>query len=145
MKIAIVVGIEFTHKIKEIANKLLEKGHKVEIPFTAKKIMKGEISLEEFKKIKKKEGDIIFRNKSGEDLIKRYFQIINNSDAILVLNFDKNNIKNYIGGNALIEMAFAYVLEKEIYLLNLIPKINYSDEIIAMQPIIINGDLSKIK
>ena len=41
MKIAIVIGIEFTHKIKEIANALIKKGHKVEIPFTAKKIIRG--------------------------------------------------------------------------------------------------------
>jgi predicted RNA-binding protein with PUA domain len=42
-------------------------------------------------------------------------------------------------------MAFAYVLDKKIFLLNPIPKISYSDEIYAMKPIILNGDLTKIK
>lgn len=42
-------------------------------------------------------------------------------------------------------MAFAHVLNKKIFLLNPIPQINYSDEIEAMNPIILNHDLSKIK
>jgi len=57
---------------------------------------------------------------------------------------DKNGIGNYIGGNTLIEMAFAHVLNKKIFLLNPVPEISYKDEIIAMQPIILNGNLEKI-
>lgn len=34
------------------------------------------------------------------------------SDAILVLNYDKKGIKNYIGGNTLMEMGFAHVHDK---------------------------------
>jgi len=34
-------------------------------------------------------------------------------------------------------------LNKKIYLLNNIPDIFYKDEIVAMQPIIINEDISK--
>jgi len=41
-------------------------------------------------------------------------------------------------------MGFAYVLEKGIYLLNPIPDIGYRDEIVAMQPTVINGDLDLI-
>jgi predicted RNA-binding protein with PUA domain len=44
----------------------------------------------------------------------------------------------------LIEMAFACALDKKIYLLNPIPEMNYSDEIFAMKPIVLSGDLSKI-
>ena len=77
-------------------------------------------------------------------MIKRYYKIIQNSDAVLVLNFDKNGIKNYIGGNTFLEMGFAYVLNKPIYLVNPIPDMIYTDEIKAMQPKILNGDLGKI-
>lgn len=83
--------------------------------------------------------------KIENDYIKYHYNEIVNSDAVLVLNFDKNEIKNYIGGNTLIEMGNAYVLDKKIFLLNPIPEINYKDEIVAMQPIILNGDLEKIK
>ncbi len=76
--------------------------------------------------------------------IKWYYNSIVGSDAILVLNYDKGDIKNYIGGNTLMEMAFAHVHDKKIFLLNPAPEIGYRDEIIAMDPVILNGDLSKM-
>lgn len=85
------------------------------------------------------------KNKIDHDLIKKYFKEIEQSDSILVVNQDRKGVKNYIGGNTLIEMAFAHVLNKKIFLLNPIPDISYSDEIEAMQPIILNNDLTKLK
>ena len=84
------------------------------------------------------------RNKINEDLIRGYYRKIEENDAILIANFTKNGIEGYIGGNAFLEMGFAYVLEKGIYLLNPIPDIGYRDEIVAMQPTVINGDLDLI-
>lgn len=144
MKITICSSIEFTYKIKEIAEKLEKSGQEIEIPMTAKKILDGELTMEEFKKEKESNGGASFR-KIQYDVIKKYFEIIKNSNAILVLNLEKNGIKNYIGGNTFLEMGFAHVLGKKIFLLNPIPQISYSDEILAMQPIILNGDLSGIK
>lgn len=145
MKIVICASVAFTNKIKEIADILLREGHEVEIPFYSQKILDGEISLEEYLKIKQENGDVDFRKKAEEDLIKRYFRLINESDAVLVLNIDKGKHKNYIGGNTFLEMGFAHVLNKKIFLLNDIPDISYKDEITAMQPEIINGDLTRIK
>ena len=145
MRIAICGSIELTHQIKEIADRLSEQGHRVEIPFYSKKILDGEVSLEEFKRIKRERGDIDFRKSAEENLIKRYYRIIGDSDAILVLNLDKNGIQNYIGGNTFLEMGFAHVLNKRIFLLNSIPRMNYTDEIQDMDPLVLNGDLSKIK
>lgn len=76
--------------------------------------------------------------------IRAYWKIIRESDAVLVANFDKKGIKNYIGGNTFLEMGFAHVLGKKIFLLNGIPKMIYTDEIKAMQPAVINGNFSKI-
>ncbi|OGQ22975.1 MAG: hypothetical protein A3I05_06060 [Deltaproteobacteria bacterium RIFCSPLOWO2_02_FULL_44_10] len=62
---------------------------------------------------------------------------------ILVLNYDKNGIKGYIGGNSFLEMGFAYIQKKPIYLLNEIPEIAFYDtEIKAMKPIVIYGELA---
>ncbi len=144
MKITICGSIDFTYKIKEVADVLSKQGHKVEIPYMAQKILNGVISLEEFQNIKQKDGDINFRKNAEEDLIKRYFRLIKESDAVLVVNIDKKGIKNYIGGNVLLEMGFAYVLDKKIFLLNEIPDISYKDEIKAMGPVILYGDLNKI-
>lgn len=144
MKIIICASIEFTPKIKEIADKLQKQGHDTEIPFYSQKILNNELSLDEFLAAKQKNGDMGFRKKAGEDLIKRYFRLIKDSDAILVVNIDKKRVRSYIGGNTFLEMGFAHILNKKIFLLNEIPDVSYKDEIKAMQPIILNGDLSKI-
>ncbi len=144
MKIAICASIEFTPKIKEIADLLTKQGHEVEIPLTSQKILQGELTLEDFLKEKEKRGDGAFR-KIKDDVIKRYFEIIKGIDALLVFNLEKKGIPEYIGGNTFLEMGFAHVLGKPIYLYGDIPEMIYSDEIKAMQPVVLIGDLSKIK
>ena len=79
-----------------------------------------------------------------------YFEIVTlnkivDSDAIVVLNFDKNGISNYIGGNTLMEMGFAHVHHKKVFLLNPVPDIGYRDEIEAMVTMVLNGDIDKIR
>lgn len=88
---------------------------------------------------------IKLRQKYEDDAMRQHFNLIEKSDAILVLNYEKNNIANYIGGNSFLEIGIAYYLKKTIYLLNPIPKISYDTEIIAMKPIIIYENLKLIK
>ncbi len=76
--------------------------------------------------------------------IKWYYNAIANSDAILVLNIDKNGVKNYIGGNTLMEMGFAHVHDKKVFLLNAPPEIGYKEEILAVTDNVLNGDLRNI-
>ena len=142
MKIAICGSLNFTYEIKKISDELKKMGFNVFIPISSEKILKGEFSLD---KIKKEKEDGIFDKKFIEnDSIRKYYKIIKKSDAILVTNFKKHNIKNYIGGATFLEMGFAHVLNKKIYILNDIPKMIYTDEIKAMQPIILNKNLTKI-
>ena len=84
------------------------------------------------------------RNKVQHDLIRVHFDKIKAGDAILVVNVERHNIVGYIGGNTFLEMGFAFVLNKPIYLLYQIPECNYRDEIEAMRPIVLGGDISKI-
>jgi len=144
MKITICGSIEFTSKIKEAADWLIGKGHIADIPLTSQRIINEELTLEEFKKEKQKNGDGSFR-KIKDDVIRRYYEIIKECDAILVLNLEKNKIKNYIGGNTFLEMGFAHVLNKKIYLLNEILDMPYTDEIKAMCPIVTEGNLDRIE
>lgn len=148
MKIVICGSIAFTPKIKEVADILIEQGHNVEIPLTSQRIINGELTLEDFLKEKAINGDGAFREsalrKIKDDVIKRYYNLIIESDAILIVNLENKNIPNYIGGNTFLEMGFAHVLNKKIYLYNNIPTISYSDEIIAMRPVILDGNLLKI-
>ncbi len=132
MKITICGSMAFAREMVNIQKELENLGHTVAAPANLEKHASGTMTME---------------NKTEKielDLIRGYFEEIKNTDAILVLNYDKNNIKNYIGGNSLIEMAFAHVLNKKIFILNPIPQISYSDEIEAMQPIILNGNIAKI-
>lgn len=134
MKIVICASMSFAEKIFEIEKNLKDQGHEVFVHKNVEKHMEREFSSSEN-----------IRDKMEGDVIKVYFEKIKNSAAILVLNYDKNGIENYVGGNVFLEMGFAHVLNKKIFLLNEIPEISYKDEIVAMQPKILNGDLSKIK
>jgi len=142
MKIAICGSLNFTLEMEKLATKLRQMGFKTYIPVSSKKILKGEFSLEE---IKKEKSDGKFSERAiRNDAIRTYWKIIKNCDAILVANFDKEGISGYVGGNTFLEIGFAHVLKKKIYLLHGIPKMNYRDEIKAMQPLVLGGDLSKI-
>lgn len=97
MKIAICGSIVFSEQMGEVAKKLESRGYEVHLPFYTSKFLKGEINHEESLREKEQIGDEKLRERLGEDLIKRYYELINESDAILVLNLDKKGIKNYIG------------------------------------------------
>ena len=143
MKIAICGSLDFTYEIEELANKLRKKKFGVCIPISSEKILRGEFSLEEIKK--EKESGKFSDRAIKYDSIRAYWDVIKSCNCILVANYDKKGIKNYVGGNSFLEMGFAHILNKKIFLLNDIPQMIYSDEIKAMQPIILNGNLLKVR
>ncbi len=149
MIITICSSVDFSPKIIEIKKELENKGHIVNIPYFTQLITDGKFSFEEYLRIKEEGKDINLRMKQEIDLIQRYWDLIKNSDVVLVLNTEKKGVNGYIGGNTLIEMGFAYVLKKKIYLFNPIPKRNiimhYIDEIKDIDPIVINGNLSLLE
>ena len=70
-----------------------------------------------------------------------FFDKLKESDALLVVNNSlKKGRENYISGSSFLEMGFAYALGKKIFLLQDIPDLSYKDEIMAMKPIILNGN-----
>jgi diphthamide synthase subunit DPH2 len=143
MKIAICGSLDFTYEIEKLENELRRMGFEVCIPISSEKILRGEFSLEEIKK--EKENGKFSDRAIKYDSIRAYWGVIKSCDCILVANYDKNGIKNYIGGNSFLEMGFAHILQKRIFLFNDIPVMIYSDEIKAMQPTIISGNLLKIR
>lgn len=145
MKITISASLEFTWEIKKAAEELTKMWHEVIIPHTAQKIISGEISYDNFVQTKEQQWDTSFREDAGEDLLKKHVHLVMESDAIFAMNITKKNIPNYIWWGVFLEMAFAYVSDKKVFLLNPIPDMMYRDELVAMHPTIINGDLSKIQ
>lgn len=84
--------------------------------------------------------------KRENDYLRVHYRHICESDAILIVNLEKNGVRNYIGGNVLIEMGQAYVNDKTIFLLNNIPtEVSYVSEIECMDPICLDGHLENIK
>lgn len=122
------------HKIgmREITKTLEELGYEIETPNLSK-------SLGNYATLPDDE-----RYDLKNSLIQRHLDKITTSDAILVFNEDKNGIANYIGGNSLMEMAFAYNQGIEIFLFKPAPDVSYKDEILGMQPIVLDGDIQAL-
>ncbi|MCR4326489.1 MAG: nucleoside 2-deoxyribosyltransferase [Candidatus Roizmanbacteria bacterium] len=84
-------------------------------------------------------------SRTKTQLIRQHFSKIRKSDAILVANYEKKGFQGYIGGNVLMEMALAFALHKKIYILHTPDDtLPITDEIHGLQPIFLNGDLSRI-
>lgn len=146
MKITICGSVAFQDEVLSIKEKLEKLGHEVKMWPLKLKDEKGQsISAKEYYKIRQiasEDEKWVWDRKAKA--VREHFNKIAWSDAILVVNYDKNDIKGYIGGNTLMEMGLAFFLRKKIYLFNKIPELPYKEEILAVRPIIINGDLSKI-
>ena len=84
------------------------------------------------------------RQRLKDSLMREHLNKISNSDAVLIYNEDKKGIEGYVGGNTLMEMAFAFAQKLEIFLLKTPTGVGYTDEIIGMQPIILDGSIAKI-
>lgn len=83
--------------------------------------------------------------KKGLGLMKKHYQKIEKSDAILVANLTKGDIENYIGANTFLEIGFAHYIDKKIYLLNPAPNQPYiRDEIETVEPTVLNGDVANL-
>ena len=134
MKIFIICSKAYYKEIKPIKEYLENKGYEVFVPHTysspdeEQQAWDGE-THSEFKAR-------MFR--LSEERIKKM-------DAVLVLNYEKHGIKNYIGGSTFLEMYEAFRNNKKIYMYNPIPEGLLYDEIDGFSPIIINGNLEMVK
>lgn len=129
--------MQFTEKMIEARDELIRLGHNAFVtslasPFVGK-------SHEEIEQIK-------ISQKNNLDAIREFWRLMQGADAVLVMNFDKHGIANYIGGNTLMEIGFAHVLNQKIFLYNPVPDIQfYKSEIEAMKPILIDRDFSRVQ
>ena len=137
MRIGVVGSMQYTEKMIDLRDNLNKLGHDAYITTLSKPFVG---KTDEEKEV------IKLHHKNNMEAIREFWNLMQDGDAILVANYEKNGIENYIGGNTLMEIGFAHVLNQKIYLLNPIPEINfYKTEIEAVKPIIINGNLSLIQ
>ena len=140
--IALCSSASFFKQVLDFERRLKALGFTVKVPHTALKMKRsGDFHVSTYKTWFKDPKN--YTRKSW--LIKNHFNKIAKSDAVLILNYDKNGVAGYIGGNTLIEAAIAFHYKKPIFILNaLSDDLGFKEEILGMQPIFLNGDLSKI-
>ncbi len=77
--------------------------------------------------------------------ITTHFRKIDESDCILVTNYEKKGIPNYIGGNTFLEIGYAYGTGKKVFILNEMPASSaFKEELLGMRPTILHSDISKL-
>lgn len=136
MRFVICGSMAFAKEMLDIKKFLEDAGHSVMVPYNAEKFVSGEFAPESSVEAAQK--------KIAGNLVQEYFLEIKAADAVIIANYEKKGIQNYIGGNSFLEAGFAHVLDKKLYFINDIPEMIYSDELKAFCPIILEGDLGKI-
>jgi hypothetical protein len=140
--IMLVASVSFYDHVLEIEKQLVDLGFSVNIPYGAVKLKRFGIDPNIHK-----DAFISQQNwKEKNRIILLNFKKILASDYLLVINDEKRNQQGYIGGNVLMEMTLAMHYKKPIYILNAIDETApIKEEIYGMLPVVINGDLKKIK
>lgn len=140
MKIMVCGSMSFAKEMLEFKKRLEAMGHTVDVPTDAAKIASGNHDSNDF--------DANYKHCVENDIIRTHFKMVEDNDAILILNYDKDGIGGYIGASSLMEIGLAYYIGKKIFLLKAPPKESeqrWAHEIRIMQPTILNGNLSLIK
>ena len=134
MKITLCGSVKFFDDMISIQNILKVNGHEVYGPI----LVPGLNAWEE-------DGSKRVEAKKNLNLAKTHLDKIEASDAILVCNYTKGDIENYIGASTFLEMGFAHYRGKKIFVLNPLPYQKYiDDELQSYDGVILNGDVSKV-
>jgi len=145
-KITLCGSIAFYAEMERVAAELQKRGFEVKLPPTTVKDGSGaDIPVAEYYAIRKAKdatGDWIWKRKA--EAMRAHFAKIEWADVILVVNPEKNGVPGYIGANTLLEMGLAFHLEKPIYLLHELPKLSYTEEILGMNPTLLDSDLRRL-
>jgi len=80
------------------------------------------------------------------DIMRSFFKKIEESDVLLILNYEKKGIPGYLGTSVLMELGLAYHLKKKIYLLYPIDRSQgYALEVAIINPVVLNGELRGVR
>lgn len=141
--ITICCSLNFAREVFEVKDELEARGYRVLVPATAEKMHEaGDYDVNRFKPQPVDASDY---HRKGIAM-RKHFPKLEQADAVLVLNYEKNGQANYIGGNTLIELAIAFYLNKPIYLLNEIPHdSSYAEELCGFEPIELHGKLEELQ
>jgi len=149
MKITLVGSMIFLEKMNDVKSQLEAKGYDVVAPTLAQEeIETGANTFMDYVDAQGGVEKILPDNdiwKIKEKGMMEYKKHMDDSDAMLVCNFDKGEKKNRIGANAFLEMGYLFFLNKKIYVLQGPP---YGDdkieEVLGMRPVFLDGNIDLI-
>lgn len=141
--ITICTSGSFYKQALEIEKELNKSGFKVHVPATARAMQKTKnFNISHYKTWFNDPKNFPIKAQR----MRKHFHKISQSDAILVVNYEKNGMKGYIGGNGLMEMGLAFYFKKPIFILNSIDeKSIFKEEILGMLPVFLDGEVEGIK
>ena len=140
MKIMISGSMAFAQEMVDAKETLESMGHIVFVPYDIEQHLENPDFVDDLA------GNL--QHFIETDIMRKCFDLVAQSDAVLVLNLQRKGINGYIGTSTLMEIGLAYYLGKKLFLYNDIPhwdEVRWAHEINIMQPAIIHGDLSKVK
>lgn len=147
MNITICGSIAFFDEMLKLKTQLEQLGHEVKLPPTEEPdehgVMMPVIKYYQIRKTAKANETWVWDRKA--EAMQEHFEKVAWSDAVIILNETKHGTVNYIGGNTLMEMGVAFYLKKKIFLINPIPEMSYTEEIIGMKPTVINRNLLLVR
>jgi len=140
MKIMICGSMTFANEMVDAKKKLEELGHSVHLPCDMETHLEDSDFIDDL--------DKDYKHCVENKIMEKCFDLVAESDAVLVLNHNKNDIDGYVGTSALMEIGIARHLGKKIFILNDLPDYKqhrWAHEVRIMQPIILNGNLENMK
>ncbi len=140
-KILICSKIDNYTQAQKVMRLLDSYDYDIVLPFV------DEYNLLESSKSRYSDGKNTSLIKRRKDSFEIGYKFIKDSDSILVLNYDWNNILGYIGYNMYMDIGFAYILGKKIFILNDLSsnQLNIKKDFTRMNVIYLKGDLERIR
>jgi len=133
MKVCICCSLTFTDEVLALAEELKQLGHEVLLPNS---VIAGSIKDPNFDPV---------QAKISTGNVNKHIDKIRQSDAILVCNYDKKGIKDYVGANTFLEIAAAHYFGKPIFALRPLPDQPYiNDEIQSFAIKVLDDDLKAL-
>ncbi len=133
-------SMSFAKEMIKIQKRLKSFGHEVYVPCDADL----HVEKPEFIDDLDKDREHLIAN----NVMKKCFNLLADSEAVIFLNLPKNGINGYIGTSSLMEMGLAYYLGKKIYLMYQYPDPKdhrWAHEVASFMPTILNGDIDSFK
>ncbi len=116
MNICLIGSMRHIDRIREIANALKQRGHRVILP------------------IDTSEGRVFERTTAKREFMKHMFEKIKSCDSVLAVNdVPREGIEGYIGPNTFLQLGMAMALEKPMFVLKKWNhRLPYTEELDAM-------------